>query len=124
MNNHFRIGVGAEVMATAFELRAQVGKVINLAVEHDPRAAIFVEDGLMASGEVDDAETAHAKTSAIGDVESFVIRAAVHDLLAHVVHESFGNIALASCAYHSSDSAHGLGLAFHAHRERTGSFRR
>ena len=116
MNNDFGVGVGVEAMAAAFELGAEFGKVVNLAVENDPCAAIFVEDGLMASGEVDDAEPAHAETSAVGDIESLVVGAAIHDLVAHMVHESFGDVALASCAHHSSDSTHGLYLSFRGHR--------
>jgi hypothetical protein len=33
-----------------------------------------------------------------------------------MVHESFGDIALASCAHHSGDSTHGLYLSFRGHR--------
>jgi hypothetical protein len=62
----------------------------------------------MASGEVDNAETAHAKTGAVGDVDAFVVRTAVDDLFAHVVHKSFSDVALARCAHDSSDSTHGL----------------
>src|SRR5208337_5514903 len=99
---------GAEAMPAAFKLRAEFGKVVNLAVENDPCAAVFVEDGLMASGEVDDGEAAHAETGAVGDVESLIVGAAVHDLFAHVVHESFGDVALACCANHSGNATHGL----------------
>jgi len=60
----------------------------------------------MSAGEVDDGEAAHAETSAVGDVESLVVGAAVHDLVAHVVDESFADVALASCAHHSGDSTH------------------
>ena len=61
----------------------------------------------MAAGEVDDGEAAHAETGAVGDVESLIVGAAVHDLLAHVVHESFSDVALASRAHHSGNSTHG-----------------
>jgi hypothetical protein len=96
-------------MAAALEFRTKVGEVVNLTVENNPGAAVFVKYGLMAPGEIDDAEAAHAQTSAVGDMDSLVVGAAIHDLLAHMVHESFGNVALASCAHHSSDSTHGLG---------------
>jgi hypothetical protein len=108
MNNDFGVAVGAEAMAAAFELGAKVEEVVDLAVVNDLGAAVFVEDGLMASGEVDDAEAAHAETGAVGDVESLIVGAAVDDLLAHVVHESFGDVALASCAHYSGDSTHCL----------------
>jgi hypothetical protein len=109
MNNDFGVGVSAEAMAAALEFGTKFGKVVNLAVENDPGAAVFVKYGLMASREIDDTETAHAETSAVGDMDSLVVGAAIYDLLAHMVHESFGNVALASCAHHSSDSTHGLG---------------
>src|SRR5450759_4098905 len=110
MNDDFGVGVGVEAMAAAFELGAEFGKVVNLAVENDPCVAVFVENGLMASGEVDDGEAAHAEASAVGDVESLIVGAAVHDLLAHVVDESFGDVALASCAHHTGNSAHSPGI--------------
>jgi hypothetical protein len=100
--------MSAEAMAAAFELGAEFWKVVNLAVVDDPCAAVFVEDRLMPTGEVDDAEAAHAETRAVGDVESLIVGTAVHDLLAHVVHESFGDVALASCAHHAGNSTHGL----------------
>src|ERR1017187_3807541 len=115
MNNDFGVGVGVEAMAAAFELGAEFGEIVNLAVENDPCAAVFVEDGLMASGEIDDAEAAHAEASAVGDVKSLIVGAAVNDLVAHVVHESFRDVALASCAHHASDSTHGS-LTFQALR--------
>jgi hypothetical protein len=95
-------------MTAAFEFGPEFGEIVNLAVENDPCAAVFVEDGLMASGEVDDAEAAHAEASAVSDVKSLIVGAAVHDLIAHVVHESFGDVALASCAHHAGNSTHGL----------------
>jgi len=108
MNNDFGVGVRAEAMAATFEIGAKVGKVVDLAVENDPGAAVFVEDGLVAAGEVDNAEAAHAETGAVGNVKSLIVGSAVHDLLAHVVHESFGDVALPSCAHYSGDSTHGL----------------
>src|SRR5208337_3007584 len=110
MNDDFGIGVGVEAVAAVFELRAKFGKVVDLAVVNDPGAAVFVENGLMASGKVDDGEAAHAETSTIGDVDSLVVGASVHNLLAHVVHESFGDVAFAGCAYHSGNATHGSGI--------------
>src|SRR5271165_2057528 len=108
MNDDFGVGVRAHAMAVVFELGAEFEEVVNLAVENDPGATVFVEDRLMASREVDDAEAAHAEASAIGDVDSLIVGAAIHDLFAHVVHERLSNVALASCAHHPGDSTHGL----------------
>src|ERR1019366_5893402 len=107
MNDDFGVGVGVEAMAAAFELGAEFGKVVNLAVENVPGAASFVENGRIASGKVDDGEAAHAEASAVGGVESLVVGAALHDLLAHVVGESVRDVAFASWAHGSRDSPHG-----------------
>src|ERR1700676_3012094 len=42
MNNHFRIGVRTKMMSLAFELVAQLGKVVDLPVVGDPNRSIFV----------------------------------------------------------------------------------
>ena len=66
--------MSAETVAAGLKLGAKFGEVVTLAVVNDPSAAIFVEDGLMASGEIDDREAAHAKASAVGHVNSFIVR--------------------------------------------------
>src|SRR5208282_89272 len=108
------IGPGVETVAALLQFRTKLGEVINLAVEYDPGTAVFVEYGLVAAGKIDDAEAPHAKPRAIGHVQPFVIGTAIDDLLAHVVHKSFGNIALTGCAHHSGNSAHLGFLPFHA----------
>ena len=97
-------------MAAAFEFGTEFREVINLAVENDPRAAVFVEDGLMASGKIDDREPAHSETGAVADVEALIVGTAIDDLVAHVAHECFGDIALSSCAHHASNSTHDFSL--------------
>ena len=106
MNDDFGIGLGVEAMTALFQFGAELRKIVDFAIEDDPRAAVFVEYRLVAAGKVDDAEAAHSEPGAIGDVESFVVRTAVDDLLAHVVHQSFCNVALPSCAHHSGNSTH------------------
>src|SRR6266849_3015064 len=66
--------MSAETVAAGLKLGAKFGEVVTLAVVNDPSAAIFVEDGLMASGEIDDREAAHAKASAVGHVNSLIVR--------------------------------------------------
>ncbi len=100
------VGFGGEAMAAAFEIRTQLGKVVDFAVEDDPGTAIFVEDGLMSAGNVDDGKAAHAEARTVSHVDAIVIRAAVADGVAHVTHESFGDIALASCADDSGYATH------------------
>ncbi len=49
---------GAEPMAARFELGAQLGEVVDLAVEDDPDRAVLVGHRLIAGGEIDDAQPA------------------------------------------------------------------
>lgn len=83
MNNHLRIAVGVEVVAAALQLLAQLRKVIDFAVEHDPHTTIFVVNGLAAAGEVDNAEPAHAQADVSLRVDAFFIRTAMHNSLCH-----------------------------------------
>jgi hypothetical protein len=55
MRDNLRIGTGAKSVAAILKLRPQLLKVIDLAVEHYPNLAIFVEDWLMPSLQIDDA---------------------------------------------------------------------
>jgi hypothetical protein len=55
------------------------GVVVDLAVEHQPQAFIFIGHGLVASREVDDAQAAEAQTDAsvVRDVSAVGVGAAV-----------------------------------------------
>src|ERR1700686_1245141 len=79
VNDDFRVGMRVEMMAPAFEFGSKFGEVVNLAVENNPGIAIFVEDRLMASGEINNTQAAHAQTGAVGDVEPFIVGAAIYD---------------------------------------------
>jgi len=68
----------------------------------------------VSAGKIDDGEPPHTQTRAIGDVDTLVIRATVHNLVVHVAHESFGNVALPRRADNSGDPAHGLFYPFTA----------
>ena len=52
------------------------------------------------------------------DIDALIVRTAVDDLVAHLAHESFGDVALPRCTDDSGDSAHGLLLSFHTHGRR------
>src|ERR1700691_6778442 len=85
MDNHFGVSVRSQAMAAAQKLSAEFGEVINLSVENYPDGAILVKDRLMAARQIDDTEAAHSEAGSIFDKDSFVIRAAMHDGLAHAV---------------------------------------
>ena len=63
-----RLGVGMRregVSRTSGAAAADLVMVVDLAVEHDDDRAILVEDRLLASGDVDDAQAAHAERDAV-----------------------------------------------------------
>ena len=64
-----RFGVGARAVAVAgrFELRPDVGVVVDLAVEDDPDRAVFVRQRLLAGGQIDDAQAAVAERGLVVD---------------------------------------------------------
>ena len=59
MQDDFDVAVSAERVPGLEELRAQLAVVVDLAVADDPESFVFVRDGLMAAGEVDDRQPAH-----------------------------------------------------------------
>ena len=69
MDDHFGVGVGIEAMAGLFEFLAQLGEIVNFAVEHHPDGFVFIVDGLVAAGQVDDAEPAHAQADVVLHIE-------------------------------------------------------
>src|SRR5437870_10514948 len=85
VNDHLRVRAGVEAVATSFQCRAQLWEVVDLPIEDDPDGSVLVVDGLMSGRQVDDTQSAHAQTGTALSVDSFVVRSAVHDGLAHLV---------------------------------------
>src|SRR5271154_5919995 len=93
MNDRFRVGVRTKIVPLRFELAAQVGEVVYLAVVGDPHASVFVAHGHVAIGgkiENGKAAAAEADVSAIGETalpEPGVVGSAMS---LHVRHASQG----------------------------------
>ena len=87
VDNGFSVAVGAVDMAARLKLRPQFGVVVDFAVEDDPQGAVFVAERLMAGGEVDNAETAHAESNRTCGVDAVVVRTAVGHDVAHAAHD-------------------------------------
>src|SRR5579862_5108844 len=88
MHNNFRIGVRRESVPALLQFGAQFRKVIDLAVINDPNRFIFVEDGLVPTREIDNAEAAHSQTHAVFHKDPLVVRTSMHDRLAHPVDDA------------------------------------
>jgi hypothetical protein len=83
VNNSFGVAPGAIAVSFRLEILSQVPVIVDLAVEYDPDATIFVAERLMAGLYVDDAEAAHRQSGIFLDKESVVVRPAVNDLPVH-----------------------------------------
>src|SRR6266567_3777158 len=103
MNDDFRVAMSGEKMAAGLQLRTQFLKVINLPIEDDPYGFVFVEDWLVPTRQIDDAQAPHAHTGAILHKNAFVVRAAVHDGLAHPVNSRAIHFAVRMSLDHSCD---------------------
>jgi hypothetical protein len=107
MDDDFCVGVAGKAVTAALKFEAELGKVINLAVEYNPDRAIFVKDRLVAPCDVDNAQAANAKTDAGLNENAFVIGTAMHNRLAHAVNCS-GLNRLVSRVYNARNSTHAL----------------
>ena len=64
VHQHFGVRCGVEAVATRLQFRPEFQVVEDLAVEHDRDRAGFVVNGLVAGGEVDDAQARVRKSDA------------------------------------------------------------
>ena len=83
MNDGFGVALGAITVATSDQMLAQRPVIVDLAVEDDPDRTVFIADGLMAGGKVDDAKAAHAQADLALREDAVVVRTAVGHDVAH-----------------------------------------
>jgi hypothetical protein len=107
MYDRFRITVRVEPVPALLEFLSQLRKVIDLAVEYDPHAPIFVVNGLVPTGKVDDAKSPHSEADRTFGVDPFVVRTSVNDRLAHAMHFS-GIDDLVRSTYDTCNPTHGF----------------
>src|ERR1041385_926228 len=79
MDERFRIAVCIKAMPGLFKALPQLQMVVDLPVEDDPDALIFVADRLMAAGHIDNGKASHPKSDAAADIGAAIIRATVDD---------------------------------------------
>jgi hypothetical protein len=83
VDDHLGVGMGAEPVARALQLRAQVREVVDLAVERHPDAAVLVRQRLLTRGDVDDAQPAMREADALAHVVPVGVGAPVRDGVRH-----------------------------------------
>src|SRR3984957_3774099 len=106
MNDDFRISICGELMAASLKFGTQLLKVINFSVENHAHGAVFAKDRLMSACNINDAEAPDAQSDAVFRENSFVVRAAMRDALAHAVNRLGMNLVRSRCAHDAGDSAH------------------
>ena len=83
VGDEFGVAMGDEVVAALEEFGALLAIVEEFAIEDDGDGAVFVCDGLLAIGEVDDAETAGGEGEAGAMEEAFFVEAAMNEGASH-----------------------------------------
>ena len=83
MNDCLGVALAAVMMAFPFQLGAQLLVIVDFSVVHDPNAAVFIADGLLAGSDINDAQAAHGQTDVFFHEESVVIGPAMNHLLVH-----------------------------------------
>jgi len=56
MQSDFAVGLCSETVASLFQFAALPLEIVELPVDDNPDALIFIGDGLVASGEINDAQ--------------------------------------------------------------------
>jgi predicted DCC family thiol-disulfide oxidoreductase YuxK len=90
----------------AFELGHQLLEVVDLAVEDHGHRAVFVEQGLLPAGKVDDGQTAVRQRDARLKVISALVRPTVKLDVVHALHEFAREGLFRSCIEKSGNAAH------------------
>jgi hypothetical protein len=103
MDQRLGVGPGAELVALGHQRAAQLLVIVDLAVEHQQDAAIFVGHRLMAAGHVHDTEPPHPQPRPALDEAAPGVRAPVGDRVAHPADLGLADRAVAHAA---ADSAH------------------
>src|SRR5216684_1249906 len=80
--------------------------VIDFAVEDDPDGPRFVTDRLVASGDINDAEAAHANTDWAIGIDAFIVRATMRHSGAHLPHGARIGARILPEFHHPCDSTH------------------
>jgi len=88
---HEDLGVRLRVkpVATPLQFLSQVGIIEDLAVVNDPDGLVFVVNGLITPGQVEDAQPCRAEPNLFVTIDSEGIGAAVSDEPQHTAEEMF-----------------------------------
>ena len=98
--------LGVEDVAQRLQLGDQLLVVVDLAVEDDDHRAVFVEQRLLAGGDVDDRQPPVAEAHAGLEVQAAFVRAAVGLRVVHALQHRAVHLARAAGVEDAGDAAH------------------
>ena len=108
VDDDFRVRPGAEAVALALQLIAELSVVVDLAVEHHGDRPVLVVDRLVAAGQIDDAQPRHAEADAVRDHRASVVGTPMRDRRAHLLERTLQLRASEVPSMQSRDPAHRL----------------
>src|ERR1700730_13193813 len=97
MNHDLGVTPGVKVVTAGVQPAAKFRKVVDLAVEDDPRCLVLVVNRLVDTSHVDDAEPPDAQADAPLEPDPLVVRAPMGDRLAHPFEQSVVGFRPSSC---------------------------
>src|SRR6185436_16152759 len=100
-------GTRAESVTKILELLLQILEVIDLAVEHHTDCAVFIEDRLMPTLDVDNAQATHSQRQRPAIKVPFVIRPAMKHGRVHPPHD-FRRVHRPGKINYSTNATHGF----------------
>jgi len=95
-------------MAGLFQLAAQIGEIVDFAIEDDGIALVFAAHGLRPAGDVDDGETGVAEGRRSAEGNPLAVRAAVMQRLGHAL-DGFALGGLSAVVINKRDTTHESG---------------
>ena len=108
VQQHFDVAVGAKDVTASDKLLAQLEIVVDLAIAHQHNRIVFIEDGLIAAGKIDNAETAETECDVVIDKVSVGIGATMKERIGHTSQHMFIDASLAAHIQISGKAAHRL----------------
>ncbi len=87
VDDDLAVALGAEGVPRRLKLGAQLAVVVDLAVVDEPDSLVFVGEGLMAPGAIDDAQAAVPEAYRLSLERSSVVRSAMDERGGHAAEE-------------------------------------
>ena len=107
VHDDFGVALGVEHMAQRLQLRNQRLEVVDLAVEDDDHRPVFVEQGLLPGGHVDDRQAPMPEPHAGFEVQAAFVRPPVGLRLVHAVQDRMRHGARRTRVEDAGDATHG-----------------